>query len=161
MAQALLCDPELFILDEPMSGLDPLGRRLFRNILRKLGQDGKTVFFSSHILDDVEALCSRVIVMAKGTVAYEGSLDALLSRASGDTECEVIGLSEEDRRELGTLGYDVTTNPRGLSSILVPAGKDICECQRYLCGKGLFCESVSKRIASLEDILYKKQQDGR
>jgi len=159
MAQALLCDPELFILDEPMSGLDPLGRRLFRNILRKLGQDGKTVFFSSHILDDVEALCSKVIVMANGTVAYQGSLDAILSQASGDTECEVIGLSEEDRRHLGTLGYNVTSNPNGRSTILVPAGKEFRECQRYLYGKGLFCESGSKRSASLEDILYKQQQD--
>jgi hypothetical protein len=93
--------------------------------------------------------------MAKGTVAYQGPLDALLSQASGETECEVIGLSEQDRRHLGTLGYNVTTNPSGLSSILIPGERDFHEFQRYLCGKGLFCESISKRSASLEDILYK------
>jgi len=60
MAQALLGNSDIFILDEPMSGLDPLGRRLFREILLALAQEGKTIFFSTHILDDVESVCSHV-----------------------------------------------------------------------------------------------------
>lgn len=68
LAQALINDPELLILDEPMSGLDPIGRREFKNILLALRDRGKTVFFSSHILADVGEMCDRVGIIAKGRV---------------------------------------------------------------------------------------------
>ena len=66
MAQALLGNPDIYIFDEPMSGLDPLGRLLFRNIISDLGKQGKTLFFSTHILDDIENICSNIIVLSKG-----------------------------------------------------------------------------------------------
>jgi ABC-2 type transport system ATP-binding protein len=66
LAQALLHDPDLYILDEPMSGLDPIGRSLVKDIIRKLKEQGKTVFFSTHITADVEAVCDRVGIIAKG-----------------------------------------------------------------------------------------------
>ena len=73
LAQALLHDPELVVLDEPMSGLDPMGRMEVRNLIRDLKAAGKTVLFSSHILSDVEALCDRVIMLHKGRkVAEDG-----------------------------------------------------------------------------------------
>jgi ABC-2 type transport system ATP-binding protein len=78
LAQALLHDPELVILDEPMSGLDPLGRMEVRNLIRELRGSGKTVFFSSHIISDVEALCDRVILLHRGRKVAEGSLEELL-----------------------------------------------------------------------------------
>jgi ABC-2 type transport system ATP-binding protein len=78
LAQALLHDPELVVLDEPMSGLDPLGRMEVRNLIRELRAAGKTVFFSSHIISDVEALCDRVILLHRGRKVAEGSLDELL-----------------------------------------------------------------------------------
>jgi ABC-2 type transport system ATP-binding protein len=73
LALALLHDPDLLILDEPMSGLDPGGRHLVRTLLREQAAAGKTIFFSSHVLSDVEALCDAVIVIRAGKVVYSGS----------------------------------------------------------------------------------------
>ena len=74
LAQAILNDPEVLFLDEPMSGLDPLGRRDVRALILELRDQGRTIFFSSHILSDAEALCSRVGIVAKGQLAAAGSL---------------------------------------------------------------------------------------
>jgi ABC-2 type transport system ATP-binding protein len=78
LAQALLHDPELVILDEPMSGLDPMGRVEVRTLIRELKTAGKTVLFSSHIVSDVEALCDRVIMIDRGRKVAEGSLEELV-----------------------------------------------------------------------------------
>jgi ABC-2 type transport system ATP-binding protein len=78
LAQALLHDPELVVLDEPMSGLDPMGRMEVRNLIRELKAAGKTVFFSSHIISDVEALCDRVIMIHRGSKVAEGSVEELM-----------------------------------------------------------------------------------
>jgi ABC-2 type transport system ATP-binding protein len=74
IAQALLNDPEVIFLDEPMSGLDPLGRRDVRNLILKLRDRGRTVFFSSHVLADAEALCSRVAILAAGRLVASGTM---------------------------------------------------------------------------------------
>src|SRR6188474_1278323 len=79
IAQAILNDPEVVFLDEPMSGLDPLGRREVRNLILKLRARGCTVFFSSHILSDAEALCDRVAIVAQGKLAAAGHLNELLA----------------------------------------------------------------------------------
>jgi ABC-2 type transport system ATP-binding protein len=79
IAQALLNDPEVIFLDEPMSGLDPLGRREVRSLILELRDQGRTVFFSSHILADAEALCSRVAVVAGGRLAATGRLSDILA----------------------------------------------------------------------------------
>jgi ABC-2 type transport system ATP-binding protein len=78
IAQALLNDPELVIFDEPMSGLDPIGRREVRALILRLRDRGCTVFFSSHVLSDAEALCSRVAILAKGRLVASGSLTDML-----------------------------------------------------------------------------------
>jgi len=78
LAQALVNDPELVILDEPMSGLDPIGRRLVRDVILSLRKAGKTVFFSTHILSDAEALCDRVAVLRGGRLLKVGALGDLL-----------------------------------------------------------------------------------
>jgi ABC-2 type transport system ATP-binding protein len=80
LAQALLHDPELVILDEPMSGLDPMGRMEVRNMIRELKTAGKTVFFSSHIISDVEALCDRVIMLHKGRKVAEGTVEEMMGK---------------------------------------------------------------------------------
>ena len=77
IAQALLNDPEVVFLDEPMSGLDPLGRRDVRNLILRLRDRGATVFFSSHVLSDAEALCSRVAIMAGGRLVADGRVEDL------------------------------------------------------------------------------------
>lgn len=78
MAQALINDPELVFLDEPMSGLDPMGRYQIREIILSLKAQGKTIFFNSHVLSDVEVICDRVAILAQGELICLGSLDALL-----------------------------------------------------------------------------------
>jgi ABC-2 type transport system ATP-binding protein len=82
MAQALINDPELVFLDEPMSGLDPLGRYQIREIILSLKSQGKTIFFNSHILADVEQICDRVAILAEGERICLGSLDELLGTSN-------------------------------------------------------------------------------
>jgi ABC-2 type transport system ATP-binding protein len=77
IAQALLNDPEIIFLDEPMSGLDPLGRRDVRALILELREQGRTIFFSSHILSDAEAVCSRVAILAAGRLVAQGRLGDL------------------------------------------------------------------------------------
>jgi ABC-2 type transport system ATP-binding protein len=79
MAQALINDPELVFLDEPMSGLDPLGRKQMREIIISLGDLGKTVFFNSHVLSEVEEICNRVGILAQGELICCGTLSELLT----------------------------------------------------------------------------------
>ncbi len=81
MAQALINDPELVFLDEPMSGLDPLGRYQVREIILSLQNQGKTIFFNSHILSEVEQICDRIAILAQGELICSGSLNELLGRA--------------------------------------------------------------------------------
>jgi ABC-2 type transport system ATP-binding protein len=78
LAAALVGDPELLILDEPMSGLDPVGRKEVRDLIVHERQAGRTIFFSSHILNDVETLCDEVTILRKGVVIVSGRLDTLL-----------------------------------------------------------------------------------
>ena len=101
IAQALINDPRLVILDEPMSGLDPLGRRDVRQLILRLRDRGCTVFFSSHVLSDAEALCSRVAILAKGRLVSTGSLaDILAFNAQG---WDVI-VADVDATRLAALG---------------------------------------------------------
>ncbi len=86
IAQAILHNPRLVFLDEPMSGLDPLGRREVRDLIAQLKQDGKTVFFSTHILSDAEALCDRVAIIHKGELRGVGAVDDLTSSVVGKIE---------------------------------------------------------------------------
>ncbi|HET7295101.1 MAG TPA: ABC transporter ATP-binding protein [Vicinamibacteria bacterium] len=91
VAQALVGDPELVVLDEPMSGLDPIGRRLVRDVILGLKKQGKTVFFSTHILPDAEALCDRVAVLRDGRLVKAGRLDEILGADDGRLEVLASG----------------------------------------------------------------------
>jgi ABC-2 type transport system ATP-binding protein len=95
IAQALLNDPEVVFLDEPMSGLDPLGRRDVRSLILELRDQGRTVFFSSHILADAEALCRRVAIVAGGRLAASGALSDILAFQVHGWELVMAGLSPE------------------------------------------------------------------
>jgi ABC-2 type transport system ATP-binding protein len=86
IAQAILHSPKLVFLDEPMSGLDPLGRREVRDLILQLQQEGKTVFFSTHILSDAEALCDRVAIVNKGELRGVGAVEELTKSVQGKVE---------------------------------------------------------------------------
>ena len=101
LAQALLNDPELVLLDEPMSGLDPLGRRLVRRIILDLKEAGKTVLFSTHILGDAESLCDRVALLRGGRLLQVGALDEILTMDVSHLEVLVGGLAEAAVASLG------------------------------------------------------------
>jgi ABC-2 type transport system ATP-binding protein len=88
IAQALVHDPDVVFLDEPMSGLDPIGRKEIRDLILRLQAEGKTVFMNTHILSDVEMICSRVAIIVKGRIRYEGCIDQFLS--SGERESDVV-----------------------------------------------------------------------
>jgi ABC-2 type transport system ATP-binding protein len=107
LAQALLHDPELLVLDEPLSGLDPIGRKEIREILIEQRRLGKTLLFTSHILSDVEMLCDRVVILQEGKVSARGTLDELLSPDVRRVEVELSEVSDALRDELAPLARDV------------------------------------------------------
>lgn len=100
LAQALLHDPEVLVLDEPMSGLDPIGRKEIRDLLLEEKKRGKTLVFTSHILSDVEMLCDRVVILQRGKVSAEGKLSELLAEGDPRSEIELAGVGAELRAAL-------------------------------------------------------------
>lgn len=100
IAQALMNDPDLVFLDEPMSGLDPIGRHLVRNIILDLKRRGKTVFFSTHILPDAETLCDRVALIRAGELVKVGRIDEILGLEVAHMEIVASGLAETALAEL-------------------------------------------------------------
>jgi ABC-2 type transport system ATP-binding protein len=113
LAQSLINDPEIVFLDEPMSGLDPVGRREVRDLIASLRDDGKTVFMCSHILSDIEVLCDRVAILKRGKLAQEGHLDELRQRNDGPSRMEVLATGA-DVAALQLANADVSATPRGL-----------------------------------------------
>jgi ABC-2 type transport system ATP-binding protein len=110
LAQALVNDPELVILDEPMSGLDPIGRHLVRQLILDLKDAGKTVFFSTHILGDAETLCDRVGLLRDGALLASGPLSEIL--ALDVTHMEVV-VSSLPAPAAEALGATITQRPMG------------------------------------------------
>ena len=108
IAQALINDPEVVFLDEPMSGLDPLGRREVRNLILQLRDQGRTVFFSSHILADAEALCSRVAVVAGGRLAAAGRLSDILAFEVRGWELVIADVTPEMLNTLASVARRTT-----------------------------------------------------
>jgi ABC-2 type transport system ATP-binding protein len=90
LAQALVNNPEVVFLDEPMSGLDPIGRREVRDLITALRQENKTVFMCSHILSDIEVLCDRVAILKGGKLAHVGRLEELRQQVAGHALVEVV-----------------------------------------------------------------------
>jgi ABC-2 type transport system ATP-binding protein len=101
LAQALINDPSLVFLDEPLGGLDPLGRKEIRDIIVRLKEEGKTVFLSSHILQDIEMICDRVAILVEGRIINQGFLQDLISEKVKVTEITISGIQTEDLEDLG------------------------------------------------------------
>jgi ABC-2 type transport system ATP-binding protein len=100
IAQALIADPELVVLDEPMGGLDPIGRKEFRDIIIDLRARGKTVFFSTHILSDVEMICDRVGIVVEGRLVEVGRLNEILTGDIDSIEVTVKGVTGKTQKIL-------------------------------------------------------------
>ncbi|QDV41512.1 putative ABC transporter ATP-binding protein YxlF [Stieleria neptunia] len=96
LAQALLHDPDLLVLDEPTDGLDPVGRNEVRKVIDRLREGGKTIFLNSHILQEVEMVCTRVAILAKGEIKAIGPIDELAHRDQQKLIVEVLGETEPD-----------------------------------------------------------------
>jgi len=99
LAQALINDPEIVFLDEPMSGLDPIGRREVRDLIAALRNEGKTVFMCSHVLSDIEVLCDSVAIVKNGRVAHAGSLDELRARETNSIEIVGTGADHDKLKQ--------------------------------------------------------------
>jgi ABC-2 type transport system ATP-binding protein len=155
LAAALVHDPELLVLDEPMSGLDPVGRKEVRDLIVEEKQRGRTVFFSSHILTDVEMLCDRVCILRKGEVVVSGALRDLLAEGKRRSEIAIGGASQELRRVLEPMAR-VT---RAVGDVIVmevdgdTAVRDIV--QRAL-AEGARLDSVAPKRETLEDLFVRQ-----
>ncbi|MEI8014515.1 MAG: ABC transporter ATP-binding protein [Nitrospira sp.] len=136
IAQALINDPRLVILDEPMSGLDPIGRRDVRDIILRLKHEGKTIFFSSHILPDVEMICDRIGILVKGRLKAVGTVQEL----AGASSVNSIELVVEDVSE------SVLAGIRDLAATVMRRGNQI-----------LIKLDDEERVNSLLDLILKQK----
>jgi len=133
IAQAILHDPEFLILDEPMSGLDPQGRKEIRELIAQLAASGKTVFFSSHVIPDVEALCDRVAVIEKGRITQNGSIRDLL-------QSQVQGME----LRLGSLPREQLPARPGLAVLRASDDELVCRLERAADLNALLSELISR-----------------
>ena len=104
LASTLMHDPMMVVLDEPLSGLDPVGRKEFKDILQSLGKEGKTVFFSSHIVPDVEEICDNIVLLEKGKLVYQGRMDEIIAKGVSPKFC--IKISHGEIPEMLMAHYD-------------------------------------------------------
>ena len=162
LAQALINEPEIVFLDEPMSGLDPIGRREIRELITNLRGAGTTVFMSTHILSDIEALCDRVAILRNGKLAATGKLDELLTQ-SGETqgfEVNLKGISAEMINEkLAAIGADVSAKPNGIS-IQVSSEAEVEKVLAISKAAGGRLISVQPVKQSLEELFVKESKLG-
>lgn len=160
LAQALIHDPELVILDEPMSGLDPVGRKQIRDLILNLREQGKTVFFSTHIIPDVEVMCDRVGIVVKGRLLASGRVEELVSHAathSVEIVCEGIVVDEEPA--IKAVATRVLQRGRqGL--IALPDATKLEEVLALIRGRGGRLVSVTPQKGSLEDLFFTKAESG-
>ncbi|MBS1809847.1 MAG: ABC transporter ATP-binding protein [Acidobacteria bacterium] len=155
LAQALINDPEVLFLDEPMSGLDPLGRREVRDLIAALRDQGKTVFFSSHVLSDVEALCDRVAIMNKGCLIESGKLSDILKSRTNELEAVVTGIDEATLNELQVFATQIVPAPEG-AHVRVQSDKEIEYVLSIVHRAGGRLVSVNPVRESLEDLFVRE-----
>jgi ABC-2 type transport system ATP-binding protein len=156
LAQALLNDPEVIFLDEPMSGLDPLGRRDVRSLILQLRDQGRTVFFSSHILSDAETLCSRVAIVAKGRLAAAGRLADLQEFAVHGWELVVSGLTPEVLERVRPRVRNVTAITGDRFTIDLPADGRPDQLLAELTAVGATLVSLNPVRETLEDLFVRR-----
>lgn len=158
IAQALVSDPELVILDEPLTGLDPIGRKEIKEIIVRLHKAGKTVFFSSHILSDVELLCDRIAMIQTGRLLYEGPTQELLKRGKRTVEVVAMAVRPELVESMRAAGRDVDVLGE---RVKVQCGESESDgVVRALVESGARLESVGAHSETLEEIFVRAAQRG-
>ena len=155
LAAAIVHSPELLILDEPMSGLDPVGRKEVRDLIVEEARAGRTVFFSSHILSDVELLCDHVCILRKGEVVAGGAMKDLLGAGTRRTELTLVDVPDDAVAEL--IPFAESTQRLGKTLVLDIQGDDAVRkvLERALAG-GIRVDSLIPKRESLEDIFVRK-----
>ncbi len=160
IAQALINDPELVVLDEPMSGLDPIGRKEVRDIIMRLKDQGKTIFFSTHILPDVEVICDRVGILVKGELRATGTVGELLGGMEARSmEMSVEGLSQEDIERLRTLSDNLVVRG-GQAVAFLSDPEKARRAKRLVFENGGDIVSLIPHKGSLEDIFVEEVRKG-
>ena len=160
LAQSLVHDPEVVFLDEPMSGLDPLGRKQIRDLILRLRTEGKTVFMNSHILSDVEMLCDRGAIIARGRIRYAGSIEAFLPHGERETDVVLTGLAPDAAAQLQErLGERMRVQGERLE-LRVPE-KEVRDLLVHVLAAGAEVDSVTPHRASLESIFLSTVQERR
>jgi ABC-2 type transport system ATP-binding protein len=150
IAQAMFHNPQVIFLDEPTDGVDPVGRREIRDLMERLRNEGKTIFLNSHLLGEVEQVCSRVAILQQGSLARQGTV-AELTRQSNQF---VIGLAPGQAfptEEAGKLGYPVVASGDRFEVELIE-GKSIDPILSLLHEKGLNLRHLVEKKQSLEDV---------
>lgn len=154
IAQALVNDPDLVVLDEPMSGLDPVGRRDMRDLILKLYKLGKTIFFSSHILSDIESVCHRIAFLEKGVLKYEGLLSEILRSEAAPYEVQFSGISEAALQASGLLSKSHIAGQSRL--VLCPNNQEAKRVIEEVWRLGGNLNSYHREQRTLEEFLYGK-----
>jgi ABC-2 type transport system ATP-binding protein len=154
LGQALLHDPELLVLDEPMSGLDPIGRKEVRDVLLEQRARGKTLLFTSHILSDVELLCDRVVIMQQGEITSEGQVHDLLESASRRVEIRLSSASRALKDSLGSRG-SILDDGEGRLTLQVEGQKAVEEIIRISTAAGAKLDAMIPERQTLENLFLK------
>ncbi len=152
LAQSLVNDPEIVFLDEPMSGLDPVGRREVRDLIAELRDEGKTVFMCSHILSDIEVLCDRVAILKKGRLAQVGYLDELRRKTEDPNRMEVMATgTDADSLRKHLPEADIAPTPRGLRIEIASEAEieNVITALRKVNGKIVSIEPVKQSLEEL------------
>ena len=159
LAQSLINEPEIVFMDEPMSGLDPIGRREVRELIAELREKGTTIFMSTHILSDIEALCDRVAIMRNGKLAATGKLDELLTQ-NGETqsfEINVKNVSAEILQDsISSIAGAIVTGKANGANIQVLDESDIEKVLQEMKKVGGKLVSVQPIKQSLEELFVEK-----
>lgn len=153
IAQALLNDPDLLVLDEPLSGLDPIGRKEIRDILVEQRAAGKTIFFSSHILSDIEVICENVAIIQGGKIRSSGRLEELLNPDRNLVEVTFRGASSDMLTGFENEGFRV--DRLGEYNRVVVEGS-VDKALAKLVSAGVEVQSVIPKRESLEDLFVKE-----
>jgi len=160
LAQALLGDPRLVILDEPMSGLDPIGRKEVRDIMLRLRAEGRTVFFSSHIIPDVEMISDRVGILLGGRLARVGRLDELLGAEVESVEVIAVGLPAPTVEKLGALALVPPLVQGGRVLFRLGGDADVDKLLRRALEAGGRIASVTPQKRGLEELFLAEVRAG-